>query len=400
MSRRLAVKTLIVSATVSVAIWGSLAAGRNPYVGHTVRRLGTSSERLPATKSRTEGKAEQISKSPAQAIPAPNETTKASAAAMPALGRAVGPLRNTTPGYASLQMSTLVPPSPPQKTPPASKSYRPIFFMHGITGYGYRGNLVGQTIQNLHPSTVFTEITTFEGSASVGNNMWKQVRGARKFIEAKVLENPAVYHDGFNLVCHSQGAILCRGLISDWDNHDVRTFVSMAGPQQGVDDVASIVGDFVPRWLYNIVSAALMYSWWWQDKYGFAGYFKDMRNYEMYRYGSQYLAVINNESPRQTPRFQANFAKLEHAVFLGSPADGVISPWQSSIWGYYAVGSDAESQNAEIVPYSSTVIGLNNLVPLQAMLNAGKAVLLPKDDVQHLGWLKRNETVSWYIDYL
>merc|ERR1712064_261631 len=99
--------------------------------------------------------------------------------------------------------------------------------------------------------------------------MWTQVQGARKFIEGRVAENPELYHDGFNLICHSQGAILCRGLISDWDNHAVRTFVSLAGPQQGIDNVGTIVEKYVPRWLYTLVSAALMYSSWWQDRYGF-----------------------------------------------------------------------------------------------------------------------------------
>eukprot|EP00931_Biecheleriopsis_adriatica_P119453 TRINITY_DN94675_c0_g1_i1.p2 TRINITY_DN94675_c0_g1~~TRINITY_DN94675_c0_g1_i1.p2 ORF type:complete len:125 (+),score=18.63 TRINITY_DN94675_c0_g1_i1:743-1117(+) len=123
-----------------------------------------------------------------------------------------------------------------------------------------------------------------------------------------------------------------------------------------------------------------------------------MQNYEAYKTGSRFLAEINNESPKKQPRFRQNFAKLEHAIFLGSPADGTVIPWQSTVWGYYALGHSY--LNPEIVPYSATPLGQQNLLPLQEIFDSGKAVILQKDGVTHAGWHHRADTVYWYLDFL
>merc|ERR1711879_29107 len=114
--------------------------------------------------------------------------------------------------------------------------------------------------------------------------------------------------------------------------------------------------------------------------------------------GSLFLAEINNESPRQQPRFQDNFAALRHAIFLGSPDDGAVTPWQSTVWGYYAIGHG--HQNPVVVPYSETPLGKQNLVPLQRMLDEGRAVILQLDGVAHKDWLEREKTAQWYHEHL
>ena len=55
--------------------------------------------------------------------------------------------------------------------------------------------------------------------------------GVKDAIRKLVAADPALYADGYHLVCKSQGALTCRCVIESMDDHKVDTFVSLAGPQ-------------------------------------------------------------------------------------------------------------------------------------------------------------------------
>lgn len=40
------------------------------------------------------------------------------------------------------------------------------------------------------------------------------------------------FHQGYNLLCHSQGALVCRVAVQVMDHHRVVNFISLAGPQK------------------------------------------------------------------------------------------------------------------------------------------------------------------------
>ena len=58
-----------------------------------------------------------------------------------------------------------------------------------------------------------------------------QVKGIIRFISNISSAQPEVYSQGYHLVCHSQGALLCRCIAQEWDDHKVSVLVSLAGPQ-------------------------------------------------------------------------------------------------------------------------------------------------------------------------
>ncbi len=59
----------------------------------------------------------------------------------------------------------------------------------------------------------------------------KQVDGIIRFISNISNSQPQVYGQGYHLVCHSQGALLCRCIAQEWDDHNISALLSLAGPQ-------------------------------------------------------------------------------------------------------------------------------------------------------------------------
>mmetsp|Transcript_703 Transcript_703/g.1503 ORF Transcript_703/g.1503 Transcript_703/m.1503 type:complete len:403 (-) Transcript_703:110-1318(-) len=304
--------------------------------------------------------------------------------------------------------------------------YRPIFCMHGIGGDPIQSCApTCKVVEARHPGTLCIPIDAkaCNGRDSIFNNMNSMTANVREFILDTISRNPGQFEDGFNLVCHSQGGLLCRALISWWDDHKIKTFVSLAGPQQGVDGFARLQAT-LPEFK-ALTEHIGFYTSTDQEYISFTGYWKDMAKYDTYQRFSKFLAVLNNESPEErcaskgssldwhcdkpgcqpvsffsgcawppghanfnkNLRLQRNFAALEHAVFCGSPDEEVIVPWQSTLWGYYAEGNTSASPHATVLNYSDTIIGRHNLVPLQEMIDAGKVTFCELQQVKHTDWI-------------
>lgn len=58
----------------------------------------------------------------------------------------------------------------------------------------------------------------------------QQVAGIIRFISNLTDAQPQLFGQGYHLLCHSQGALLCRCIAQEWDNHNVSSLVSIAGP--------------------------------------------------------------------------------------------------------------------------------------------------------------------------
>jgi len=321
--------------------------------------------------------------------------------------------------------------------------------MHGIGGQPSQAcDPICKFIQERHPGTLCIPIDAknCNGDDSGSYDLNLQTASVKRFIVDEMSSRPDKFVDGLNLICHSQGGLICRALISMWDNHSVKTFVSLASPQQGVDGF----GEWKLKGPMKLVSEGLeveaFYTSSMQSRFSWAGYWKDILQYDDYQMFSVFLAVINNEAPadrctqsgsvfsecdkagctqvgllgscvwppgpsnfNKNPNYKANFAALEHAIFAGSPQDGVIVPWQSTLWGYYGDGETDSfiAPNRTVVPFAETVIGRNRLVPIQEMMDNGKVSFCELPGVPHTDWLlwSSNETqnervMACYIHYL
>uniref|UniRef100_A0A0G4G7V7 palmitoyl-CoA hydrolase n=1 Tax=Chromera velia CCMP2878 TaxID=1169474 RepID=A0A0G4G7V7_9ALVE len=269
----------------------------------------------------------------------------------------------------------------------------PVFFMHGINDGAGSGGSLEHCIKEAFPGTEWMALNIAEGNESYQNVM-DQVRTMKDRIQKKAAEDPENFKNGYNLVCHSQGAVICRALVSTWSEHQVQTFVSLAGPQMGVEGYGQGVLKSLPGWALSL-GTEVFYTPPMQRQASFANYWKDVNMYSRYQMFSSALAVINNEAPAHrceggflkchgtpgvscafdyetvscqlkvdqqrpeklwnlNPEMKTNFQKLRHAVFLGSKDDGAIIPWQSTVWGYW---SRAVTESGEAVAEATAEAG-------------------------------------------
>ena len=81
-----------------------------------------------------------------------------------------------------------------------------------------------------------------------------------------------------------------------------------------------------------------MYQPAWQRKLSVANYWRDPQKSYLYRKYSSVLAPLNNETFYNTGmswKWRENFLRIKKLVLIGGPQDGVITPWQSALMGFY-----------------------------------------------------------------
>ena len=188
--------------------------------------------------------------------------------------------------------------------PTSSFSFKPVIMMHGVGSGAGEMFTIRRLLNQTHRGTLATSLPLYENSPDAwDHDLQTQVHGVidawvfmsgwgqdmdlsffysnfslsiRKLIAA----DPEAYKDGYHLVCKSQGALICRCVIEgkfDWwrkaleenwtqrhwmpmeemDDHNVDTFVSLAGPQAGVYGTAFFEALKIP--LFERTTAQLAY---------------------------------------------------------------------------------------------------------------------------------------------
>ena len=114
-------------------------------------------------------------------------------------------------------------------------SYKPVIMMHGVGSDHGEMNTIEKILLERDNTTLVTSLHLYEGQpASWDASLPKQVEGVINAVKSIVAENSEAYKDGYHFVCKSQGALTCRVVLEAFDEHDVKNFVSLAGPQSGV----------------------------------------------------------------------------------------------------------------------------------------------------------------------
>ena len=252
-----------------------------------------------------------------------------------------------------------------------AQSYLPVFMMHGIGSGEGEMELIKTVASDAHPGTVLTSLPLYEGMPDGLTPLADQAAAVADAIRAAVAANATLYEDGYHVVCKSQGGLICRAALQLMDDHDARTFVSLAGPQAGVygpdffksvvDDIPALE-DFTSEEMYHFA-----YTWAAQSYLSVANMWRDPYHMDdcglldhCYLEGNVFLPKFTDDASAQ---MKANFLKLDKAVFCvgsGPSYDGGIEPWQSAVFG----GADADGtmQPVEAQPwYASDQFGLKTL---------------------------------------
>ncbi|XP_043090046.1 lysosomal thioesterase PPT2 [Puntigrus tetrazona] len=258
-------------------------------------------------------------------------------------------------------------------------AYKPVIIIHGLFDSSADFINLHRFINLSHPGTNVTVLDLFDRSASL-QPLWKQVEG---FTEAiyPIMQNAA---DGVHFICYSQGGLVCRGILSTLPDHNVHSFISLSSPQAGqygdTDYLKYLFPQFVKSNLYHVCYTAV------GQKISICNYWNDPHHRDMYINSSDYLALLNDErtNPNSTA-WKQNFLRIKKLVLIGGADDGVITPWQSSQFGFY-------DENETVVEMKNQKGFLMDFFGLKTLYARGDLVLCSMAGVAHVFW-HSNETV-------
>ncbi|XP_063358686.1 lysosomal thioesterase PPT2 homolog isoform X1 [Cydia amplana] len=261
--------------------------------------------------------------------------------------------------------------------------YKPVVLIHGVmTGSGSM-EMISHRIQEKHPNTTVYNCNRFENWSSL-ENMWHQVLE----IGQDVANISAQHPEGINLIGYSQGGLIARGIVQTFPNVSVSTFISLSSPQAGQYGAGflhlvfpGLVKESAYELFYSRVGQHTSVGNYWNDPY-------HQTLYETY---SVYLPYINNHiASAKTTDFKTNLLRLKRFVLIGGPDDNVITPWQSSQFGYY----DA---NETVIKMQDQPIYKEDKIGLKELDKNGKLHVVTVPGINHFNW---HMNVSIVDDYL
>ncbi|KAM4637148.1 lysosomal thioesterase PPT2 [Amazona ochrocephala] len=239
-------------------------------------------------------------------------------------------------------------------------AHRPVVIVHGLFDSAGDFGSLRAFINESHPGTDVTVLDLFDRGASL-RPLWVQVEGFRRALEP-IMANAA---DGVHLVGYSQGGLISRALLATTPNHNVHSFISLAAPQMGQYGDTQYLRWLFPRHmrsnLYRVCYSAL------GQGLSVCNYWNDPHHRDLYLNSSNFLALLNDE--RLHPNASAwkrNLLRIRSLVLIGGPDDGVITPWQSSFFGFYDANETVrEMQKQEVFLRDS--FGLRSLAARGAL---------------------------------
>ncbi|XP_030384807.1 lysosomal thioesterase PPT2 homolog [Scaptodrosophila lebanonensis] len=266
--------------------------------------------------------------------------------------------------------------------------YKPVVVLHGILSGAESMVSLVQQIEKHHPGTKVYNFDRFSGWYSL-ENAWKQVEQVRDYID----QIGKLHTEGIIVLGYSQGGLLARAAIQSLPDHNVKTFVSLSSPQAGqygTSFLHLIFPDLAAKTAFE-----LFYSRVGQHT-SVGGYWNDPHKHELYLKYSEFLPIINNEriSPNST-LFKRGLTRLNRLILIGGPNDGVITPWQSSLFSYY-------DESLNVIPFNKREIYTTDAIGLKILEDAGKITFVIKPFVHHLSWHTNKfvikEVIMPYLD--
>eukprot|EP00300_Choanocystis_sp_HF-7_P037487 c53651_g1_i1.p1 GENE.c53651_g1_i1~~c53651_g1_i1.p1 ORF type:complete len:293 (+),score=56.79 c53651_g1_i1:34-912(+) len=276
----------------------------------------------------------------------------------------------------------------------SSSAFLPIFTLHGIDGHASDLDAVSNAIHLLDSNATVTPLRILEGNESYAP-LELQIDIVFRTIQTFVNQNPRLYADGYTLICHSQGGLICRTLCQSIPNHGVHTLISLAGPQLGVFDthffdflppIAQLFTEFeIYKIAYNaLVQAADSHSNMWNDPL----HQEDFLKHNLFL--PKYNAVASAEH-------RANFLQLSLAAFLvgefeKQEFEGGIGPWQSAVFDFYS-----PDHFPTIVPLTDTPLWQEDIIGLKALNETGRLVLRQVPNITHEQWITDSDIIQRWI---
>jgi len=249
--------------------------------------------------------------------------------------------------------------------------WRPVVLMHGLLAGAEAMSHAQQWMQADFPNIYTLNVEIGDGKdSSLLMDINKQVES----FAATVAADPSL-RSGFNLVCHSQGGLICRAYLERYNNPPVHNFVSWAGPHAGVfgvPDLNYLCPDAYCPWLAWAFDLVLE-SWaeaWVQQSISFASYWKDPLDYSAYLKYNQFLADINNERPQKNETYKRHLSSLNRLVLVYAEDVEIVIPKTSPWFQFFRTGQDVD-----VVPFNATNTYVGDWLGLRSLNEQGKLIM-------------------------
>lgn len=262
-------------------------------------------------------------------------------------------------------------------TPKVSTSpYETIIIIHGVNDGAKDMYDLRDLILKHHPDSEVVIPDLFEYAHSI-TNMWMQVKSFGEVVKKYSNNRPR----GLNIIGFSQGGLIARGVIQTIDGLNINSFVALSSPLNGQFGDTSYLS-----WLpeqFRSAASLLFYSPFLQHL-SVASYWKDPEKLDCYQQHCEFLAPLNNESTNRDhkkfeQKWKDNFVKVKRLVLIGGKNDGVITPWQSALFGDYDKEEIPEIMK-DLKIYQNDVFGLKTLD------EAGKIYVHHFSGIEHVKW--------------
>ncbi|KAF4521267.1 hypothetical protein B566_EDAN008470 [Ephemera danica] len=268
-----------------------------------------------------------------------------------------------------------------------SFAYKPVMLIHGILAYKDSMLFIANRIKEVHPGTEVYLTNRFIGYSSLAP-MWHQVEA----LGSDLMNISNAHPDGVHLIGYSQGGLLSRAVLEKFPDHNVKTFVSLSSPQAGQYGT-NFLHLYFPN-LWKKTAYEIFYSEIGQYT-SVANYWNDPYHQQLYLKYSAFLAFANNDkSSNMSDIYRRGFEKLERLVLIGGPDDEVITPWQSSQFGYF-------DGNETVIEMKQRPIYQEDHIGLQTLDKSGRLHVITQPGNDHFSW-HVNMTVidNFIIPYL
>ncbi|KAJ0050002.1 hypothetical protein NL108_009968, partial [Boleophthalmus pectinirostris] len=136
--------------------------------------------------------------------------------------------------------------------------------------------------------------------------------------------------------------VICRALLSVMPSHNVHSFISLSAPLAGqygdTDYLKKIFPKYLKKRIYKVCYSRL------GQELSICQYWNDPHHRNKYLKYNNFLPRINGEIQHNyTNVWRENFMKIKKLVLVGGPDDGVITPWQSSQFGFYNINENVST---------------------------------------------------------
>jgi palmitoyl-protein thioesterase len=268
---------------------------------------------------------------------------------------------------------------------------KPVIYFHGLSGTPTSFDLTRQILLQRDPATLVFALAHY-GRLDTLKPLAIQAMDLKAEIDKFRRQHK---FNSFHLVCSSQGGLVGRAYIMNNDDHGVDTFMTLAAPNVGVYGIPDIA--YLRELLGNITrdnAYLLLYTSVIQNRISFANMWNDPKHPREYIARNIFLPSYSNEIVHSNnAKFKTNFLKIKRFVVYGSDGDEVLTPWQTSMFGFYAESGNRILNMTDLPIYQKDTFGLLTLQ------REGRMTVIHEPGLGHWDWLKTESIIRKFIQY-